>query len=492
MTAKNDTMLQCFEWYLKDDGTFWKQVKEEAPSFSTMGITCAWLPPAYKGQGGIHDVGYGVYDMYDLGEFDQKGAVRTKYGTKKEYLSAVKALQDEQIAVIADIVFNHRMGADGKETVMAVEDDPSNREHDETGPEQIETWTRFTFPKRKGRYSSFTWDHTCFDGTDWDDDGHRNAIYRFQGKQWDDEVDDEEGNYDYLMGCDLDMGNPKVIQELHDWGKWYLDTVPLDGVRLDALKHIRFTFFESWLEDMDRHCGRQLFAVGEYWNADVNKLLHYLDVNNNCLSLFDVSLHYNFYNAANSSGSYDMGSLLNNTLMNARPMNTVTFVDNHDTQPGQALSSFVMGWFKPLAYAVILLRAEGLPCVFYGDLFGIPHDHIAPVKELKPLIKLRELAAYGSENDYFDDQDIVGWTRSGDPSFADSGMAVLISDGPGGSKTMQVGQQFASQVFVDALGNQKDRVTIDQDGNGDFSVNGGSVSVWVTEKMAAAVKQAVK
>jgi alpha-amylase len=98
-----------------------------ASSFYNEGITCVWLPPAYKGQGGIHDVGYGVYDMYDLGEFDQKGTGRTKYGTKEEYLSCVKALQKIRLGVIADIVFNHRMGADEKETVMAVEDNPSNR-----------------------------------------------------------------------------------------------------------------------------------------------------------------------------------------------------------------------------------------------------------------------------------------------------------------------------------------------------------------------------
>ena len=34
-------------------------------------------------------MGYGVYDLYDLGEFDQKGTIPTKYGTKQEYLDAV-------------------------------------------------------------------------------------------------------------------------------------------------------------------------------------------------------------------------------------------------------------------------------------------------------------------------------------------------------------------------------------------------------------------
>ena len=54
------------------------------------GFTAVWLPPAYKGVNGAADVGYGVYDLYDLGEFEQKGSVRTKYGTKEQYLAAVR------------------------------------------------------------------------------------------------------------------------------------------------------------------------------------------------------------------------------------------------------------------------------------------------------------------------------------------------------------------------------------------------------------------
>ena len=42
-------------------------------------------------------------------------------------------------------------------------------------------------------------------------------------------------------------------------------------------------------------------------------------------------------------------------------------MDNHDTQPCQSLESWVEPWFKPLAYALILLRRDGYPCVFQGD-----------------------------------------------------------------------------------------------------------------------------
>src|SRR5689334_16586261 len=101
---QNGTMIQYFHWYISNDGNFWKELSQNAPQLAALGITAAWLPPAFKAAAGSHSVGYDVYDLYDLGEFDQKGTVRTKYGTKEEYLAAVQALHDAGIQVIADIV----------------------------------------------------------------------------------------------------------------------------------------------------------------------------------------------------------------------------------------------------------------------------------------------------------------------------------------------------------------------------------------------------
>ena len=166
---KNRTLMQFFEWYLPADGTHWTHVKKEAKKLAADGINMVWLPPAYKGASGVHDVGYGVYDVYDLGEFDQKGTIPTKYGTKEDYLMAIRALQNEGIEVLGDIVLNHRMGADETETVEAVEVNRRNRLHDISGTQQISAWTKFTYPGRDKAYSDFVWQARHFDGVDWDD-----------------------------------------------------------------------------------------------------------------------------------------------------------------------------------------------------------------------------------------------------------------------------------------------------------------------------------
>ena len=108
-----------------------------------------------------------------------------------------------------------------------------------------------------------------------------------------------------------------------------------------------------------------------------------------------------------------MRYILKRTLLSSRPELAVTFVDNHDTQPGQALESYVLGWFKLHAYCLILLREEGYPCVFYGDYYGVPHNRLEPIAGLKTLLELRRDAAYGVQHDYFNHPKIIGWTREG-------------------------------------------------------------------------------
>ena len=477
---ENKTMIQYFEWYLPEDAGHWKRAAADAAHLKEAGFTDVWLPPAYKGAQGKSDVGYGVYDLYDLGEFDQKGSVPTKYGTKDEYLAAVKALHEAGLSVLADIVLNHKMGADGCETVLAEECDDTNRNEEEGPAQEISAWTSFRFPGRGGKYSGFQWNHTHFTGVDWDDRRKKHEIFQFAGKEWDDEVDPENGNYDYLMGADLDMNNPEVVSELDRWGEWYLNMTGVDGFRLDAVKHIRFPFYSHWLMELRKKTGKRLPAVGEYWSPNVKSLIHYLDESGLVMRLFDVPLHFHFVQASSSNGCFDMSRIFDGTLTAERPDRAVTFVDNHDAQPGQALASWVQGWFKPLAYAMILLRREGIPCVFYGDYYGVPHDQIGPVgAQLDALLRLRRDAAYGEQIDYFDDYNIVGWTRLGEEDRPGSGCAVILTDGPGGSKNMCMGARFAGCAFRDALGNQKQTIVLDESGSAAFSVGGGSVSVWV-------------
>ncbi len=329
MAAQNGTMMQYFHWYVPNDGALWTQVENNAPALSDNGFTALWLPPAYKGAGGSNDVGYGVYDMYDLGEFDQKGSVRTKYGTKDQYLDAINAAHANNIQIYGDVVFNHRGGADGKSWVDTKRVDWNNR-NIELGDKWIEAWVEFSFPGRNDKYSDFHWTWYHFDGVDWDDAGKEKAIFKFKGdgKAWDWEVSSEKGNYDYLMYADLDMDHPEVKQELKDWGEWYLNMTGVDGFRMDAVKHIKYQYLQEWIDYLRWKTGKELFTVGEYWNYDVNNLHNFITKTSGSMSLFDAPLHMNFYNASRSGGNFDMRRIMDGTLMKDNPVKAVTLVEN--------------------------------------------------------------------------------------------------------------------------------------------------------------------
>ena len=271
------------------------------------------------------------------------------------------------------------------------------------------------------------------------------------------------------MGEDIDFSNPEVVKEIFTWTKWYLQTTHVDGFRMDAIKHIKASFMKDFITTLRKETKQELFSIGEYWSSHVESLNHYLEQVDASLSLFDVPLHYNFYQASHNNGNYDMRHIFDGTLVSCHPDKAITFVDNHDTQVGQSLQSWVQDWFKPLAYSLILFRNVGLPCVFYGSYYGIPEKNVPSMRPwLDKFILARKFFAYGDERDYFDDYNILGFTRSGDSEHPDSGMAVILSDGPGGSKMMNVGKYLSNCILYDITGNLKETVYVDKDGNGIF------------------------
>ena len=487
----NYIIMQYFEWFLPADQKHWDRLKEDAGNLAALGVSGIWLPPCSKGTSSS-DVGYGMYDLYDLGEFDQKGTIPTKYGDKASLKAAVGALHKAGLRVYADVVLNHKAAADETEEITVIEVDEQNRDRDVSAPFTIEAWTRFTFPGRKGKYSTFAWGWQHFTATDYDQRTGKSSIYRIVGenKSFSDNVDQEFGNYDYLMFADIDYHHPDVVNETIAWGKWICDELSLDGMRLDAVKHISENFIGLFVKAMRDYVKRPFFTVGEYWKDDTEQLRDYLSNEDFCLTLFDVPLHYNFYQAGNQRKDFDLRTIYDGSLVKSNPMNVVTFVDNHDSQRHQALESYVAEWFKIPAYALILLRDDGYPCLFYGDYYGIGGGDGIPGRkpELDPLLEARKKYAYGEQVDTFDNPNVIAWQRMGDNDHPGSGVAALISNNEDGWKDLAFGKEMAGTIWKDCTGHITDPVTLSDEGKGTFYVKGCSVSVWIrsSEEMPSA------
>lgn len=477
---KNGVMMQYFEWNLPNDGKLWKQLCADARHLHEIGITAVWIPPAYKADE-QQDEGYATYDLFDLGEFYQNNTVRTKYGTKEELKSMISELHKYNISVYLDAVMNHKAEGDYTEKFIVREVDPEERNRDISDEFEIQSWTGYDFLGRADKYSSFKWHWYHFSGVGFDDIKRRSGIFRIIGdnKNWSRGVDLEHGNYDFLMYNDIDLNHPALITELNRWGVWVANELNLDGMRLDAIKHMDDKFIKQFIQWVRMNRGEDFYAVGEYWSGNVDTLNNYLEAVDKSIDLFDVPLHYNLYDASRKKKEYDMRNLLKDSLSIMHPELGVTFVDNHDSQKGSSLESEVEDWFKPSAYALILLMKDGYPCIFYGDYYGVNSKISNHRKIIDILLNARHKYAYGHQVDYFDHVAIVGFVRLGDTDHLDSGLVLLISNGESGSKMINVGILRSGEVWYDLTGNVEYDIIIDTYGYGEFAVKEDRFSVWV-------------
>ncbi len=534
-TKENPVILQAFDWYFPDPGTkkeipesnLWKYISQKgANQFRNDYFTHVWLPPVSKAfsSDNTYNVGYALYDRYDLGEFDQMGRIRTKYGTKNELLDAVKVMHKNELKVIADIVMNHQLGGGI----------PSNVDYDygfrvnadgsvnSLGAGQVQAWLTFDFANkwdrnpRKTEYSSFVWRPEHFTGIE-----TFGNYYLLRGKQvgkesiFNDLAQLPEKDAELykrvrsriILGNQLDHLHPEVQRELLLWTKWFINEVGLDGFRVDAVRHMDIPFISMWGKDTADYMKligkeKDMMMFGENWDGWAERLdayllglpsnnvlsysegmgpRHYAGINK-AMGLFDVPLHYDFQKIAHTNNSYPptrMIDLPHRGLLARNPNYTVTFVDNHDTIPTQQLASYIPADTKIQAYAYILLHQYGVPCVFYRDLYQ--GNFVSPYesnlkehfyKNIHALLGLRKTHAYG-EGQFFTDNSkpgVLGYKRMGDSAHNGSGLIYLIRE----PKNMDNGLNIPvdSREWQLVLGNGSYR-------NGNFYLENSDFAVWI-------------
>ncbi len=112
IVAQDDAMMQAFYWDVPVDetnknGSWWDTLSAKAKSLSDAGFTGMWVPAPSKGNWGIADMGYGLFDHYDLGNYNQKGSTETRFGSRTELEAMLDSMHNNGVDVYADIILNH-------------------------------------------------------------------------------------------------------------------------------------------------------------------------------------------------------------------------------------------------------------------------------------------------------------------------------------------------------------------------------------------------
>ncbi len=376
-------VLQGFWWDYHNDNfpNAWADyLTELAPRLREIGIDAVWTPPPSKGIGGTFDVGYGVYDHYDLGDKRQKNTTATRFGNKDQLLRMVAVLHANGLDAIFDIVLNHSIGAQSL---------------DPTAPG--DQWKNF-------RYASFTTpqldgaDVTALQGR-WPKNHqnfHPNPDHNQSDDDWTQQLFGPDNCYfSNAVGQSSNavFNPPQAADWMRNnaraWLIWLKKQTGFDGVRLDAIKHIPHWAAEDFLYNLQHGAdwasgGDEMFAVGEFVGGK-GQLDQWADDVQNRAGTFDFSLRSALRDMVYGLGNYDLaqipGAQQNNRLR------TVPFVNNHDTfRPMLDDDGNYNGWnegselggghIEPneprlsAAYAVAF-AVDGSPQVFFEDLYEV-------------------------------------------------------------------------------------------------------------------------
>ena len=327
-------LMQAFYWDSpqaeKQEGNWWNVVAEHVEALGKSGFNALWLPPVSKASSNL-SMGYDPYDYFDLGDFDQKGGVKTLYGNRAELEALIAKAHGNGLSLYADMVINHNSGADEEEV------NPLDGQ---------KRWTKF-----KPKSGKFLRDWNSF---------HPSRYEEFM-------IDGEN----YAGFPHLCHRNPEVYKSLYEYARLVIEELGFDGFRFDFVKGLGAWMIGQLAKYRYVKDGKEFtpFVVGEMWSGpqDIGNWIDQVNsMTDNQIAAFDFPLRYKLKDVCDTL-NYDLRNLTGGgedaAIVMNRPAHAVTFVDNHDMGDNAIVND------KMMAYSFIMVH-EGYPCVFWYDYYN--------------------------------------------------------------------------------------------------------------------------
>jgi alpha-amylase len=301
-----------------------------------LGAQCIWLMPVAESPS-YH--GYDVVDYY---------AIDREYGTNADFKRLMAEAHRRGIHVLVDLVLNH--SSSEHPYFLDAARNPDSRYRD---------WYLFSaqHPGVRNPWGNDNWHRSA----------HRDEFYF--GLFW--------------SGMpDLNVENPEVVAETKRIASFWLDSLGVDGFRLDAIKHLveagrgaqveHLPGTHVFLRDWSAHVRSEkpdAYTVGEVWDSIGAIMPYYPD---------QLTSHFMFQlsddilesvKAGNTTRLY--GGYLR--LQEALPDHRYSpFLRNHDQS--RTMTVLEGDERKARLASALLLTLPGLPFIYYGEEIGIAGD----------------------------------------------------------------------------------------------------------------------
>ena len=320
-------------------------LRQHLDYFTNLGVTALWLTPVLENDrpadGGKHSTyhGYATTDYY---------RVDPRFGTNEEYKALVDECHKKGLKVVMDMIFNH------------------------CG--DYHPWAKHTRIDENGKtikdYPSKDWFNSPNYGLQ--------TSYKLTPvlDPYASKVDMKETVDGWFVPSmpDLNQRNPHVIKYLIQNSIWWIETVGIDGIRMDTYPYADRQAMADWMKVLNKEYPN-FNTVGETWvtepayTAAWQKDSKLSDINSNLKTVMDFAFFDRLSQAKNEETDdwWKGWNRIYNSLcydyLYTDPSSVMAFIENHDTDRylGNGKDSTAL----KQAYA-LLLTMKRIPQLYYG------------------------------------------------------------------------------------------------------------------------------
>ena len=335
-------------------------IREHLDYFKELGVTALWFTPVLENDSPDSENGYSTYHGYATTNYYQ---VDPRFGSNEDYKRLCDEAHAKGLKVVMDMIFNH-----------------SGFEHPWTQDLPSKDWLNtpdWLNEKASGRdpMTGFT---ANSDGSEPQKSAYLQTSYKLTPvvDPYASEVDLKETVEGWFVPSmpDLNQRNPHLMRYLIQNSIWWIETVGIDGIRMDTYPYAYAEAMAQWMKELDEEYPN-FNTVGETWVTEPAYTAAWqkdskLAKNNSYLK---TVMDFSFFDKMNQAKSEETDAWWNgfNRLYNSfvydylypNPSSVMAFIENHDTDRFLGNGRDTLALKQALA---LLLTVKRIPQLYYG------------------------------------------------------------------------------------------------------------------------------
>ena len=360
-------------------------IREHLDYFKELGVTALWFTPVLENDSPDSENGYSTYHGYATTDYYK---VDPRFGTNADYKRLCDEAHAKGLKIVMDMIFNHSgfehpwthdmPSKDWLNTPDWLSEDKSGRDP-MTGFAQSDDLSQSNPASQASKYLQTSYKLTP-------------VLDPYASK-----VDLKETTEGWFVPSmpDLNQHNPHLMRYLIQNSIWWIETVGIDGIRMDTYPYAYADAMAQWMKELDEEYPN-FNTVGETWvtepaytaawqkgfvsspkfldepsgRAERGEAGRGLNIGNTYLK---TVMDFSFFDKLNQAKNEETDAWWNglNRLYNSfvydylypNPSSVMAFIENHDTDRFLGNGRDTLALKQALA---LLLTVNRIPQLYYG------------------------------------------------------------------------------------------------------------------------------